>query len=243
SRRFGGSASGGKGARPPSLESSRCLTGSTALMVMGDVKMASELLAEAPLASAEEDFSDFNSNKLSVPHTDSYCRSDSGAGGPSAGHNGDWMTMSNRTTTADAPADNYNGGGVDDVCLDFGEPNLGAFSASLEDLVSSFDEKITKCLRDYDQTTEQLAPVQVRSQEEIMKTDQCVNQGHPSVVDDSSRDFIQPNCSFLLFTFCELFERLRFDVVNQRWTCSLYDLSQLSATSVSREAAVRVPSV
>lgn len=43
-----------------------------------------------------------------------------------------------------------------------------AFTGSLEDLVNTFDEKITKCFGNYEQNMEELAPVQVRSQEEIM---------------------------------------------------------------------------
>ena len=35
------------------------------------------------------------------------------------------------------------------------------FSGSLEDLVSTFDEKITKCFCNFDETTEKIAPVQV----------------------------------------------------------------------------------
>lgn len=42
------------------------------------------------------------------------------------------------------------------------------FSGSLEDLVNTFDEKITKCFGNYDENVEKLAPVQIRSQEEIM---------------------------------------------------------------------------
>jgi len=42
------------------------------------------------------------------------------------------------------------------------------FSASLEDLVNTFDERITKCFCDYEENVESLAPVQVRTQEEIM---------------------------------------------------------------------------
>ncbi|XP_050069976.1 fasciculation and elongation protein zeta-2 [Anopheles maculipalpis] len=48
--------------------------------------------------------------------------------------------------------------------IDFAE----AFTGSLEDLVNTFDEKITKCFGNYEQSVEELAPVQVRSQEEIM---------------------------------------------------------------------------
>lgn len=42
------------------------------------------------------------------------------------------------------------------------------FSGSLEDLVNTFDEKITKCFGNFEENVEELAPVQVRSQEEIM---------------------------------------------------------------------------
>ncbi len=42
------------------------------------------------------------------------------------------------------------------------------FTGSLEDLVNTFDEKITKCFGNYEQSVEDLAPVQVRSQDEIM---------------------------------------------------------------------------
>lgn len=42
------------------------------------------------------------------------------------------------------------------------------FSGSLEDLVNTFDEKITKCFNNLDETTEKLAPVQMRTQEELM---------------------------------------------------------------------------
>lgn len=42
------------------------------------------------------------------------------------------------------------------------------FSGSLEDLVNTFDEKITKCFNNLDETTDKLAPVQMRSQEELM---------------------------------------------------------------------------
>ncbi|EDW32733.1 GL18226 [Drosophila persimilis] len=42
------------------------------------------------------------------------------------------------------------------------------FGGSLEDLVNTFDDKITKCFGNYEENVEELAPVQVRSQEEIM---------------------------------------------------------------------------
>lgn len=48
------------------------------------------------------------------------------------------------------------------------EGTFSPFSGSLEDLVNTFDEKITSCFRDYGTNVESLAPVQVRTQEEIM---------------------------------------------------------------------------
>lgn len=52
------------------------------------------------------------------------------------------------------------------------EAGSDSISGSLEDLVSTFDEKLTMCFADYqDQTNQEvdkIAPVQVRSQEEIM---------------------------------------------------------------------------
>lgn len=51
-----------------------------------------------------------------------------------------------------------------DVTETFTEP----LSGSLEDLVNSFDEKITKCFVNYDEQTDKIAPVQIRSQEEFI---------------------------------------------------------------------------
>lgn len=56
------------------------------------------------------------------------------------------------TTTASSMADNFT----------------ETFSGSLEDLVNTFDDKITKCFGNYEESVEKLAPVQVRTQEEIM---------------------------------------------------------------------------
>jgi len=48
------------------------------------------------------------------------------------------------------------------------EGGLDSVTGSLEDLVSTFDEKLTMCFQDYQEEVEKIAPVQVRSQEEIM---------------------------------------------------------------------------
>ena len=47
----------------------------------------------------------------------------------------------------------------------FGCETIGG---SLEDLVNTFDDKITKCFRDLDQNVESLAPVQIRNQDDII---------------------------------------------------------------------------
>lgn len=51
-----------------------------------------------------------------------------------------------------------------DANSNFGE----TVSRSLEDLVSSFDERITKCFNNLDEQVEVFAPVQIRTQEEIV---------------------------------------------------------------------------
>lgn len=43
-----------------------------------------------------------------------------------------------------------------------------ACSGSLEDLVNSFDEQISNCFCNFEEQVEKIAPVQIRSQEEIM---------------------------------------------------------------------------
>ncbi|XP_061391901.1 uncharacterized protein LOC133327357 [Musca vetustissima] len=52
--------------------------------------------------------------------------------------------------------------------LDAADNFSEAFGGSLEDLVNTFDEKITKCFGNFEENVEALAPVQVRSQDEIM---------------------------------------------------------------------------
>lgn len=75
------------------------------------------------------------------------------------------------------PTKNPNGNALilDNVCIkntihlkDHVDNFAEEFAGSLEDLVNTFDEKITKCFGNYEQSVEELAPVQVRSQDEIM---------------------------------------------------------------------------
>uniref|UniRef100_A0AC35TGD9 FEZ-like protein n=1 Tax=Rhabditophanes sp. KR3021 TaxID=114890 RepID=A0AC35TGD9_9BILA len=48
----------------------------------------------------------------------------------------------------------------------------GSLSCSLQSLVDTFDEKVSKCLKDMDQNTHQMAPVPIRTQEEAMSESQ-----------------------------------------------------------------------
>ncbi|VDP18654.1 unnamed protein product [Heligmosomoides polygyrus] len=45
-------------------------------------------------------------------------------------------------------------------------------SSSLEDLVGNFDERINSCLKNPDVNTEDIAPVQIRTQDEVMAESQ-----------------------------------------------------------------------
>jgi len=46
------------------------------------------------------------------------------------------------------------------------------FSGSLEDLVNTFDAKITQCFRNYSEHADEIAPVQIRTQDELMADSQ-----------------------------------------------------------------------
>ena len=73
-------------------------------------------------------------------------------------------SVSNTTTTTPEKNDND----ITDNMSDTTENFKDTFSTSLEDLVNTFDEKITKCFHNYDDNVEKYAPVQVRTQDEIM---------------------------------------------------------------------------
>ncbi len=47
-----------------------------------------------------------------------------------------------------------------------------ALSGSLENLVETFDAKINHCFKNLDETTQEMAPVQIRTQDEIMNESQ-----------------------------------------------------------------------
>ncbi|XP_050730446.1 fasciculation and elongation protein zeta-1-like [Eriocheir sinensis] len=109
-------------------------------------KMA-ELEVSVPLAQFDTDewaeFSDFQSSQ------DPNCNDNT----------------QNLTTGTSDPNDNND---FLDNMSDTTDTFKDSFSASLEDLVNTFDEKITKCFCNYEDQVEKFAPVQVRTQEEIM---------------------------------------------------------------------------
>ncbi len=90
---------------------------------------------------------------------------------PLANFDGDeWNEFNDFQTNADIENSNNMTTGrthssIVDNATEFNDSN---FSESLEDLVNTFDEKITKCFCNYEENVEQFAPVQVRTQEEIM---------------------------------------------------------------------------
>ncbi|XP_071079864.1 fasciculation and elongation protein zeta-2-like [Haliotis cracherodii] len=103
-------------------------------------KMA-ELQFEAPLASIEtEDWNEFNEFQTAKTTDDENCNKD--------------------TLSKDLPKENND----NSVAENFGE----TFSGSLEDLVNSFDEKISKCFCNFEEQVDKFAPVQIRTQEEIV---------------------------------------------------------------------------
>ncbi|CAG0913970.1 unnamed protein product [Notodromas monacha] len=113
-------------------------------------KIMAELFADAPLATCEsdiEDWSDFgefqNSN---VP---------------------DEADLLNGNAT---PLRNHKSDKIQPRGRKINEPDnfTESFSASLEDLVNTFDEKVTKCFFNFEENVEKFAPVQVRSQDEVM---------------------------------------------------------------------------
>jgi len=107
-----------------------------------------EFSAEAPLAKfeADEDWADY---------------SDFQTGNCDNGNNG---TIN--PTFQNKVLDNVKK--VENMADNFSE----TFTGSLEDLVNTFDDKITKCFRDLDQNVEALAPVQIRNQDDIINESQ-----------------------------------------------------------------------
>lgn len=103
------------------------------------VKMNSgELRVDVPLACGESDCEDGSGNSL--------------VNTPSKNADNKLKTAGNgskKPPLSTSPCPNYEGGGSDSL------------TGSLEDLVSSFDEKLTMCFQDYQEQVDKIAPVQV----------------------------------------------------------------------------------
>ncbi|OWF51444.1 fasciculation and elongation protein zeta-2-like [Mizuhopecten yessoensis] len=85
--------------------------------------------------------------------------------------NGDWNEYNEFQGVTDIQNSNkdYEKRRGLDVTDNGGSDNfVDTFSGSLEDLVHTFDEKITKCFRNFEENVDTIAPVQIRTQEEIM---------------------------------------------------------------------------
>ena len=98
-----------------------------------------ELRVDVPLACGESDCEDGSGNSL--------------VNTPSKNADNKLKTTGNgskKPPHSTSPRPNYEGGGSDSL------------TGSLEDLVSSFDEKLTMCFQDYQEQVDKIAPVQVR---------------------------------------------------------------------------------
>lgn len=93
-----------------------------------------ELKVEVPLASVESDCEEPNDSCVNTP---------------SKHQNGtDNNKLRSGINKAHSPRLNYEGGS-------------DSLTGSLEDLVNSFDEKLTMCFQDYQEQVDKIAPVQV----------------------------------------------------------------------------------
>lgn len=93
----------------------------------------------------------------------------------------DWNDFSESTETPSCAGDNFQESSVKaengDMSSSCNSEDLSSFmdsfletgkSGSLEDLVNTFDKKLSECFGDYKNNVSTIAPVQVRSQEEII---------------------------------------------------------------------------
>jgi len=112
-----------------------------------------ELKVDVPLAAVESDGEDDEQGSRNRRHRSASAARRSGSSA---------ATSRSRTSSAAPPGSHTR--------LDPADAAAAAESVtgSLEDLVNSFDEKLTQCFKDYQEQVEKIAPVQVRTQEEIM---------------------------------------------------------------------------
>ncbi|KAK3600927.1 hypothetical protein CHS0354_013308 [Potamilus streckersoni] len=80
----------------------------------------------------------------------------------------EWNDFNDFQTAMNVPTVKKDDGEKDSNEKQDSENFSETISGSLQDLVKSLDEKITKCFCNYDEKVEKFAPVQIRSPEEIM---------------------------------------------------------------------------
>jgi len=109
-----------------------------------------ELEFEAPLARFDvEEWTEYHENTSDEEEIVG-CRRNLSGGSPAA------------NSVSIISAENESSSDSSNMTENFSE----TFSGSLEDLVNSFDQRVTKCCRNYEEQVEHVAPVQIRSQEE-----------------------------------------------------------------------------
>jgi len=116
-----------------------------------------ELKVDVPLAAVESDCEEDETGQTRQR------RHRSGSARRSASTTGRGPAASSRTQSVAPPS------GIDRNKQHTADPlDPNSVTGSLEDLVNSFDDKLTQCFKDYQEQVEKIAPVQVRTQEEIM---------------------------------------------------------------------------
>ena len=115
-----------------------------------------ELKVDVPLAATEESDCDESSGDNQPQHTP--------ARAPTHFKHSTLSTPTNSTSTPQRLNPNKKDAKVKRASPRFNIDTGGdSVTGSLEDLVTSFDEKITLCFRDYQEEVEKIAPVQVRN--------------------------------------------------------------------------------
>ncbi|KAK3092338.1 hypothetical protein FSP39_001514 [Pinctada imbricata] len=121
------------------------------------------------------------------------------------------------------------------------EPFVEQFSGSLEDLVNSFDEKITKCFCDFQENVnDKIAPVQIRTQEEIMSDCQMWwtitgNFGNILPIDWSKSYAKQLQTKALNLTERKDDDSMKLDLSDDEELAAQFDMHSLIVNSLQHE--------
>ncbi|KRX89661.1 Fasciculation and elongation protein zeta-2 [Trichinella pseudospiralis] len=116
------------------------------------MKMAEVDVVDVPLATVDEDIEDISASQLEDATSNDISDQLSSCSMNSS-HNAD---NKKHVRTGHFDIDSFR----------------DSFSDSLEDLVSHFDKKISDCLKNFNENTNNIAPIQMRSQDEVMNESQ-----------------------------------------------------------------------